>query len=318
MAGYLEKVPKIYPISQCAIYKLRNKRKLAEILESSLQSLVGLSAAVDNYRTWTDHSGGKARVIEEPKHALKRVHIRLANLLRRVERPQYLFSGGRGCSPLKNALAHQSAHPTVTLDIKSFYGSVSEARIYRIFSYWLKCSPDVSTLLTRLCAKDGHVPTGSPISQELGFWAYRDLFNEIDEYVRGKRGVFSLYVDDVTATFPGANWSSVRRLGRMIERAGLQWGKAHVYGAGTPKKITGVIVRDGQTRLANRQHLKLVEDAIALEGETSIVERLRIARRMCGRYSNAQSIDQRLANRYRGARAALVGLERNLAIVDVR
>ncbi|WP_299207433.1 hypothetical protein, partial [uncultured Dokdonia sp.] len=42
----------------------------------------------------------------------------------------------------------------------------------------LKCSADISEILTNLSCVNGHIPTGSQISMPLAYWANKGMFTD--------------------------------------------------------------------------------------------------------------------------------------------
>lgn len=305
MSRHLQKPRKQYPLDQCGLYKIRSRKKLAKILGIPLGTLEYLAAQENNYLILDRvDEKGKARTVECPKKLLLKAHVRIANLLRRVQSPDYCYAVP-GKSSISNARAHILANPTFCLDIKSFFPSCTEVRIHRFFSFWLECSPDVSAILTKLCSCEGHVPTGSPLSQELAFWAYLDLFEEINRFVMSKGGIFTLYVDDITVTFPGANNKSLRKIARMVERAGLGWHKSKLYPAGAPKDITGVLVTTTGLRLPNRQHLKIKQELAQLHSSKTTYTQMKSVERLVGRYAYASTLNEGIECKREGATGRL-------------
>ena len=45
---------------------------------------------------------------------------------------------------------------------------------------------------------NGHLPTGSPISQSVAFFSNLTVFNNISTYSKSRNIEFSVYVDDLT------------------------------------------------------------------------------------------------------------------------
>lgn len=310
MGKHLKPPPKQYPLNQCALFKLRTKRRLATVLHRSQKHLQKLANGANNYRIWTEtDSCGKARRIEHPTPPVFAVHVRVADLLRRVSPPDYLFSAP-GRSAIDNARQHLAPLPTLTLDIKGFFSNASKTRVRRAFADWLQCSPDVAEILTRICVCSGHIPTGSPLSAELAFWAYRDMFDEIHEYVTRRGGTFTLYIDDMTATLPGGNRADIRRIGRIVDRAGLRWHKSHFYPKSTPKAITGVVVRDGRLRVPNKLHQKMLEEYRELANSNEAITQSSAADRLRGRLDHSAQIDARMEPRRQGAHGLARGLTR--------
>jgi len=145
-----------YPLNQCPLFKLKSKKKLADILGMSVQEIESLVKREDNYRVFfINKANGKPRKIEEPKPHLERIHRRLFNLLSRIKAPEYLHSGVVNRSYISNAAAHLNADTALTLDIEGFFPSTLGWHVFEFFELVMQCSRDVSGLITRLSTVAG-------------------------------------------------------------------------------------------------------------------------------------------------------------------
>jgi Reverse transcriptase (RNA-dependent DNA polymerase) len=247
---------KTYSLNQCPLYKLQSRKKLAvEIFRLDLQQLEQLAANPKNYRIFSIQQGTKQRVVEMPKPILERIHRRLFKLLERIEKPNYLQSGVKGRSYITNAKIHIGNVPVVKLDVKKFYPSVTYAMVFRFFHDQLQCSPDVSGLLTKLVTCNGHVPTGSCLSQLLAFFSTKPMFDNIDSLAKNKAICFSCYVDDMTFSGANATPELLWTVKQAIHAFGLEYHKEHCYSAQQKKLVTGVMVStNGIGILPSKEH----------------------------------------------------------------
>jgi hypothetical protein len=191
---------------------------------------------------------------------VKEFQARLLNLLSRIELPDYLHSARTGRSYLSNSAAHCNAQGcTLTVDIHSFYQSISRERVVHFFEKLLKQPRDVAETLAHLLCCDGHLATGSPASPLVSFWAYREVFDAIAERVRLRRGVFTLYIDDMGITGNGFGHTDVRWITRLLRSVGLtvKETKTRVFHADAAKLVTGRACRHGVSRAPNKQHRKM-------------------------------------------------------------
>jgi hypothetical protein len=53
--------------------------------------------------------------------------------------------------PLTNALAHLAPNPSLKLDVRHFYPSMTFAHVVRFFSNELECARDVAHVLASIC-----------------------------------------------------------------------------------------------------------------------------------------------------------------------
>lgn len=143
---------------------------------------------------------GKERVVLNVAGPLRllldRVHRRI--LLPRLIPMPYSFGCIRGRSIKDNALAHRSSVFACTLDIADFYPTITNKRVYRLFSHSFCCSPDVARILTKLCTYRYRLALGlmtSPILAD-------QVLSTVDKRIAGacqKCGItYTRFVDDVT------------------------------------------------------------------------------------------------------------------------
>ena len=99
-------------------------------------------------------------------------------------------------SYLDNAHYHIGAQYVCTTDIRSFYNNCSRDRVYQ-FLQKLLTSPDVAKLLSDITTLN-YIPTGSPSSQILAYFAYEEMFINMFNVSQEFNCKMTLYVDDLT------------------------------------------------------------------------------------------------------------------------
>ena len=82
------------------------------------------------------------------------------------------------------------------IDIKSYFTSSTSKRVYYYFHTILKWSPDVSGILTKLTTYNEYLPTGSPSSPRLAYYAYREMWDRIYRLARKSNYLMTVYIDD--------------------------------------------------------------------------------------------------------------------------
>lgn len=90
------------------------------------------------------------------------------------------------------------------------------------------------------------MPTGTPTSQLVAYWAYRDAFMQIDAIARKHGCIFSLYVDDMTFSSPQKIpiETLLQELSNVLRPVGhrIKYSKIMYYQKGMAKLITGAII----------------------------------------------------------------------------
>jgi len=255
---------KTHPLDQSPLYKLKSRAKLASLLGFNLKEIEDLANNPNNYTVFFISKGiKKSRQIEKPRPKLEATHRKLFNWLRSIEHPEYLHSGIRGRSYITNAKAHVGAERVVTLDIKKFFPSTLSWHVYGFFREVMLCSEDVSAVLSKLCTTDGHVPTGSCLSQEIAYWAHCRMFDEINSLAQELGLIMTCYVDDITISGRRANTLSLHKTRGLLLRHSLTShpDKERVYDFRRPSSVTGCIVTTEGTLLPNAKH-KAIHDKL--------------------------------------------------------
>ncbi|SCC63223.1 reverse transcriptase family protein [Kosakonia oryziphila] len=243
----LHSSPKLYPLNQSPLFKLKSKKKLLEIIGLSKKQADKLM--LDSaYKEFENDAG---RAIQEPIAQLKAVHKRIGALLSRIELPPYLHSGRKKHSTLTNAKCHRHATELLKLDIHKFFPSTKAAKVYKAFAEKFEMSPDVAYLMTNLVTFAGKVPTGSPISMAMAFWANRDMFDTLSELASSNNLVFTAYVDDVAFSGSKIPKGFAAQAKKCIKSYGLtsKDKKERFYQSSEGKLLTGIVIQDGELKV---------------------------------------------------------------------
>lgn len=289
---------KCYGVMDSPFYKLKTKRKLAELLCVSLNDLHILKNDEGNYSVFDQLSKkGKLRKIQKPLEKLDVVHTRIASLLSRIALPEYLHSGKKTCSNVTNANAHLNNEKMMTTDIKAFFPSTTRIMIFSFFFSVMKTSSDVADVLSHLCTCHDRLPTGSRISMPLAYFANSRMFGEMYELCQKLKVKMTVYVDDLA--FSGAN---VNRLfcaviRKIISKHGhiMHPTKTRLYAKDKPKLVTGIIVLGDVLKVRNEQHRLMARDIeywkIIKDAENA--KETSIAKTLFGRLHSMGVIEQR-------------------------
>jgi hypothetical protein len=146
----------------------------------------------------------KVRRIDQPIDPLKELQRAILNrLLEPLVLPDNMKGGVKGRSLKDNIELHRKARVLVTLDIKSFFPSISNEMVYSIWRNQLNCSPKIADLLTKLTTFERHLPQGAPTSTYLANLFIASIQDEIVTCCAESNVVFSTWVDDLA--FSGDN-----------------------------------------------------------------------------------------------------------------
>lgn len=286
-------INKTYPLNQSRLFKIHSKHKLSEILSTDQKHLVDLSKRSDNYRQFVIEKNGKARGVEVPKPDLDKIHSKIFSYLRKVETPDYLHSGIKSRSHVSNALAHLNCKLLLKLDIKKFYQSTKREAIYRFFVNDLKCAPDVSNILSSLCSVNGHVPTGSKLSQLIAYYSAKPMFDEIYKIAKDGGTIFTVYVDDLSFSGDQIPGELIWEAKKVITRYGYKYHKEIRYAEESTKVVTGIALKDSKALVRNKHHKNIYELYVKhLKGDISVSE----LKKLLGMLNSASQVSDKHLN----------------------
>lgn len=262
---------KTYPISNSPLYKLSNKSKLAEILGVDKKYLIHFKYTRDNYNCWErdKKNGNGKRPVENPKYELKKVQSKLNKLLSRVITNEYLMSGKKHSSYIVNAQYHKNNLYVFCFDLSSFFQKATRKYIFKAFVNEFKMSDDIAWLVTDLVTipnednSDGYIPTGSPSSQSVIYWAYKTMFDKILFIAERKNLKFSLYVDDMTFSSDKTIRNDFpKTIEKMCAKVGLKINntKTKYFSGDKYKEVTGCIITPNhELKVPNKRRKDLLD-----------------------------------------------------------
>jgi retron-type reverse transcriptase len=255
-----------YSLDQSPFYMMRAKSKLAKILGLAPAELRRLSNAAENLYTEFEvpKKSGGTRQVENPNRQLKLVQARIARLLGRICPPDYLFCPVKGRCYVSNAAKHRGNRVVKCLDVRKYFPSTSSRRVYWFFNRIMKCENDIAAILTSIATYCGHLPTGSPLSPIMAFFAHYDVWQNISDICSREGYILTVYIDDVTISGRSVSASVLWEIKREIHKSGLRYHKEKIY-IDRPAEITGVIVNGKSLSPPHRQFKKLNQIRSALK-----------------------------------------------------
>lgn len=246
-----------HPLDQSSFYKLGSRSKLCRLLDITHAELRAISKGDMLYREFDiPKKSGGVRHVENPDRPLKLVQARIARRLAAITPPDYLYCPVKGRCYVSNAARHLGNRVVRCLDIKSFFPSTPARRVFWFYRTVLGCSSDLAGLLTKLSTYRGHLPTGSPLSPIMAFFAYYDAWGRVAALCAAKGHTLTVYVDDLTISGNRVSDADIWLVKRELHRAKLHYHKEKTF-RDRPAEITGVIVAHDRVTVPNRQRRKL-------------------------------------------------------------
>jgi RNA-directed DNA polymerase len=196
----------------------------------------------------------KKRIIDNPTGILKDMQKSVQrNLLRGILLPDYLCGGVKGRTLLDNVLMHLGAKVLVTMDMKSFFPSITSKQVYAVWRHALNCSDRIAAILTKLTTFERHLPQGAPTSTTLANLVLYSLDAPIRSECSRLNVRYSTWVDDLA--FSGDNAREVINVAvRALAASGFRapHKKQRIMGPGTRKVLTKVLLGRFPTVLPER------------------------------------------------------------------
>lgn len=255
------KPSKKYKLDQSPFYCLRSKKKLAEILHTTPKQL---KTILSNKKLYIEENKDiskknsdkqKFRYIEKPIKPLKRIQERIKFILNCIELPDFVYSPAKGKCRVGNAKLHLNNPILMNLDIKKYFPSTSSRRVYWFFNKRMECSPDVSAILVSLLTYKKHLPTGSPSSPIMSYYAHIDMWKSVSQIVKKANCTLSIWVDDITISGNQIPEQTKVQVKKAIKSNGLSYHKEKHYKRNDIKEVTGIIVTGDKLKSPNRHHL---------------------------------------------------------------
>lgn len=287
---------KVHTLDQSPLYKLRTRKKLADLLQITLLQLhqiVDFETVYREREIETKKSNGKikVRLTQEPRGSLRTVHERMKRLLSRIEPPGFLFCPVKRRSYVDNAAAHAGASEIRTVDVKDYFTSTLRRRVFWFFNTVMQCEADVAAILAHLLTVNGHVATGSPVSPILCFYSFYDMWHEIAGLASANGCKVTVYMDDLTVSGAVVPEWLMWEIRQRIHCRGLRYHKERRFTGGFGE-VTGVVLRDGKTILPNRQRKRAHEIAVQIRDVPDGKEREGLQRRLSGLRAQRRQVEK--------------------------
>lgn len=300
-----------YELNQSRLYKCHSKRKLSELLNVDLKTIIKISHN-PKYSTFTKSKKNttELRTINAPTYKLKQLQKSMYGYLKKVKRPDWLMSGEMGKNWTDNAKKHKNSSNVVKADISKFFDNCKREYVYKFLLNKLEQSPDVADICTSLVMVDGKIVQGASTSMVIAFYSYQSMFEELFQLANDNNCIFTVYVDDLTysSNIPIDTASLKKRISQIINAYDQKFksSKFRSYGKYSNKKITGVINNSKKCMVTPnglqaeisrmfKEYLKLRK-----KGLKNTIEAIKLRNSLIGKITSARQIERgKFSNMYR-------------------
>lgn len=245
-------------LNNLSIFNIKSKRYLAYVLGVKLEDLKSIYKNTDSFYRFerkeiTKNGKIKIRNIENPNWKLKPLHRKIHQLISKIPTPDYLFSKKKSSCVL-NAKAHCNIKGlTLNIDIESFFPSTHKSKVQSFFGYFLQYHTDIAKFIAEICTIKDHIPTGSPLSLMLAFWANKPMFDELNKFSKSRNVTMTIYVDDISFTGSAVNNSFKDKVVEIINRHNHKINEDKIRFFGEKFKfINGIAIIDNELKPNNK------------------------------------------------------------------
>jgi len=216
---------------------------LAMRLNCNQELMVKIAEGVqEHYHTFQMDFGNKVRKLYVAHSELKKILLAIRGLLREVDLPEQIIGGRKGCDLRDFARPHVGRPCILKLDIKDFFPSIGHRLVYHRFTHRLGCSPQVSSLLSRFVAPDGHAPQGFHTSTDIGNLALLPIVEKLQGVAEQQGFNLTVWVDNIVLS-GGEKLGDFQSLcKRIVDDMGFGLSQNDVVHRTERQEICGVVV----------------------------------------------------------------------------
>jgi hypothetical protein len=139
---------------------------------------------------------------------------------------------------------------------------------------------------------NGHLATGSTVSPILSFYAFYDMWMEINKIVSQGGCRLSVYMDDVTLSGENVPERIVWQVKQRIHACGLVYHKEKRYSSDA-SEVTGVLIKQNHLYVPNRQLKKAYETRQKLAiTVTDLDEQERLRAKLRGLHAQRRQVER--------------------------
>lgn len=216
----------------------------------------------DSYHTFDLIHDNKVRTILAPSKKLKaRQRWILDNILNNIKVSKYAHGFELNRSIKTHAQLHANHDFVICMDIKDFFPSISEEKVFALFKQ-IGYTTRASQELTRLCCFKGALPQGAPTSPKIANIICKRMDREIQRFAKENGITYSRYADDLTFSSNSEMPELITEITSIVNKYdfSINTEKTQSFVCGEPKFITGLVVQNGTVRVPKRYKRELKKE----------------------------------------------------------
>lgn len=232
-------------------------------------------------------ANGKSRIIRIPTYKLKLLQKNILHSILELKSDS-LHPNVTGFLKWKdivvNAKIHLHKKYILKIDIKDFFPSIWQDRVYWIFRKLFEFNHQNSKYLSGFCTYSNQLPQGAPTSPMLANFAARTIDYRVSgiikAYTKKNKSLkidYSRYADDLIFSFDGyLNFNKFTEY--IISIIIDEWffpnyKKIHLFSSWMQQNVTGIIVNNSKVSIWRRRYLKMKSVLFNIQNNGFSVER---------------------------------------------
>lgn len=191
---------------------------------------------------------------------------------------KYAYAYRKNVSVINNASVHAGHDFLVKMDIKNFFDSTRQSKVFELFGKYTGYNKEVKTILTKLVCHDGHLNQGSCTSPQLANLALADFDKTVARYCDAFGITYSRYCDDLTFSSK-REFDTKALIGFVTDQLRKEhyrpnYKKTRIYRKGSRHIVTGIVVNNRRIRVPSEYKHNLRQELYYIKkfGITSHLE----------------------------------------------
>jgi len=184
-----KKIPKVYT-EKAFLY-------LLTINDKHFKSIIDNKSAHYKKESKIKKDGASTRLIFKPDTSLKTILKKInRKYLSHINYPTFVHCGPKKKSILSACKPHRFFNKHLSLDIESFFDSITEKTVFETLSF-VGVPKKIVASIVRCTVEENHLPQGFPTSSLLSALVISKAFEEVFFQYDRKKIVISFYADDI-------------------------------------------------------------------------------------------------------------------------
>lgn len=259
------------------IFSTKHLALLLGLEFKTLKSIIGKRSIQYQFYEISKKRGGK-RQISVPHKDLKYIQSWITeNILNKVPVHNNIHGFVKGKSILSNAVNHLDAECILNIDLKKFFDSIEEKRVYSLFKF-LGYHSNLAVDMAKLCTcpisekyyetfsdddkllfqdifqnKKAVLPQGAPSSPAISNLICSRLDKRMIGYSEKHNLKYTRYADDITFSGSFSKMPKINFIKKVVKEENLKinWDKVRYYKKGQLQMVTGLLI-DNKIRVPKK------------------------------------------------------------------